>query len=186
MVVPDAKALLRNRMRRKIATIPSATCCRKSGRLFRKLIGLPAVREAAKFLVYVSFKKEPGTHRLIRYLLRCQKEVYVPKVDRAHSRMKGVRIRHLERDLVRGAYGIPEPRKGLPACARPSAIEIAIVPGLAFDRCGRRLGRGGGYFDRFLRPLRRTIKIGYAFREQCVKKVPAGPNDIRMDAVLTD
>jgi 5-formyltetrahydrofolate cyclo-ligase len=66
-------------------------------------------------------------------------------------------------------------------------IDLVIVPALAFDRAGNRLGRGGGFYDRFLaRPGLGASKIGLAFDEQIVDTIPVGPNDIPVDIVVTD
>jgi 5-formyltetrahydrofolate cyclo-ligase len=65
-------------------------------------------------------------------------------------------------------------------------MDLIIAPGVAFDRRGGRLGRGGGYYDRLLRRAEKVPVIGLCFREQLVKKVPMKPHDVRMNKVITD
>lgn len=84
--------------------------------------------------------------------------------------------------LIMGRFGIPEPDPGRPAM-RPGLV---LVPLLAFDRSGGRLGAGAGFFDRTLTALAPICAIGLAFAEQEVEEVPAEPHDVRLHAVATD
>jgi 5-formyltetrahydrofolate cyclo-ligase len=90
------------------------------------------------------------------------------------------------RDVAPGHQGIPEPLSHCPTVA-PTAVDWVLVPGVTFDRTGRRLGYGGGYYDRLL-PLvpARAPRIAGAFRVQIVERVPAGPHDMRVDAIVTE
>lgn len=81
--------------------------------------------------------------------------------------------------------GPAEPQRRTPVT--PEAIDVVIVPGLAFDRSGFRLGYGGGHYDRFLRRLPdRSLRVGLAFHSQVVDRVPRGSGDERLHLVLTD
>ncbi len=119
-----------------------------------------------------------------------RRTIYVPRVapDRTMT-FVSVGAHWLEQ-AEQGEFGIPEPvlEGGIhydPAWARETAI---LVPGLAFDRQGRRLGRGGGYYDRFLgRPAlaaARAIGVGWAL--QIIDRVPAAPHDMNMDYLCTE
>ncbi len=85
-------------------------------------------------------------------------------------------------NLEAGAYGIMEPCG--PLFTDYETIDVAVVPGMAFDADGNRLGRGKGYYDRFLGRLPHVYKIGVCFPFQLLESVPAGPTDIRMDEVV--
>ena len=89
-------------------------------------------------------------------------------------------------ELVRGAFGVFEPA---PAMRRPvplDALDLVLVPGVAFDRRGRRLGHGHGYFDRFLARVPKAIPtVGLAFRFQVLDRLPAAPHDHAVQAILT-
>jgi 5-formyltetrahydrofolate cyclo-ligase len=86
--------------------------------------------------------------------------------------------------LAPGAIGIPEPPAGSPAVAT-DAIDLFVVPGVAFDLDGGRLGQGVAYYDRTL-PLAPGKKVGLAYDFQVVPRVPMEPHDVRMDLVVTD
>jgi 5-formyltetrahydrofolate cyclo-ligase len=83
-----------------------------------------------------------------------------------------------------GPFGILEPGAGAPA-VRPSDIDLVVVPGLAFDRFGARLGQGGGFYDRSLVQIP-GLRVGVAFDGQLVSRVPCGPQDVGMDVVVTE
>ena len=87
-------------------------------------------------------------------------------------------------DLEAGAYGILEPKK---SCALVTAadIDFAVVPCLSFDRKGRRLGQGGGYYDRYLQMYPKAVTFGYAFEEQLCEAIPNEAHDRRLDFVVT-
>ncbi len=87
-----------------------------------------------------------------------------------------------EGSCVAGAFGIMEPCGN--DIVEPSQIDMIIVPGVAFDRGGHRLGRGRGYYDRYL-PLTRAFKAGVCFPWQLVDEVPCAAHDVVMDAVVT-
>lgn len=84
--------------------------------------------------------------------------------------------------LEPGAYGIMEPCG--PLFTDYGSIDVAVVPGMAFDKDGNRLGRGKGYYDRFLARTPHIYKIGVCFPFQLLEAVPAGPTDVRMDEVV--
>lgn len=89
--------------------------------------------------------------------------------------------------LVSGAFGTREPVNELGTVAPISSARAVLVPGVAFDRLGRRLGRGGGFYDRFLAVTGpQVLKIGVCFDLQIVEEVPSEPHDVRMDAVVTE
>ena len=85
-------------------------------------------------------------------------------------------------DLAPGAFGIPEPQG---EAADPASIDLTLVPGAAFDKSGGRLGRGGGYYDRYL-PLVRGLTVGLAFECQMLETVPREAHDIGIQRVVTE
>lgn len=91
-----------------------------------------------------------------------------------------------ETDWVPGVYGIPEPRKDLPA-VRKDDLDLLLIPGVVFGEKGERLGRGAGYYDRFLSDTPHALRIGVAFDCQVVaEEIPQEPWDARMDIVVTE
>jgi 5-formyltetrahydrofolate cyclo-ligase len=112
--------------------------------------------------------------------------VVVPRVDRNARMLDLHSIADLDRDVVPGHLDIPEPRAECPQVPR-DAIDFVLVPGVAFDLDGRRLGYGGGYYDRLL-PLLvpRAARVAGAFDIQIVERVPAAAHDVRVDTIVTE
>jgi len=141
---------------------------------------------ARVILVTLPFRNEWDTGILVRAALHAGKTVTAPRVDNASRMLEPFAIADPDRDVVLSAKGIPEPS---PACPPISldAIEFIVIPGIAFDLDGRRLGYGGGYYDRLLPLLSpRAARVAGAFDIQVVPQVPAGPNDIGIDAIVTE
>lgn len=141
----------------------------------------PLLAEAQTIMAYYSLPDEVCTHQLIDELVAEGKTVLLPKVlDDEMMELRRYTGRH---DLREGAFHIMEP---IGALFTSSAIDIALIPGVAFDAFGHRLGRGRGYYDRFLSSLRTvpTELIGLCFDFQKVPEVPVDANDIPVDLVI--
>ena len=140
----------------------------------------PRIIDSRTILVYSALPDEVPTQALLDLLVKLGKTVLLPRVisdtDMELRRYTG---RH---DLQLGAYGILEPTGELFTVY--DTIDVAIVPGMAFDAEGYRLGRGKGYYDRFLARVPYLYKIGLCFSWQMVDKVPHDKHDIVMDEVI--
>lgn len=150
-----------------------------------RLTALPSFRHATCLLLTLPFRSEWDTRPLVDAALREGRRIAVPRVDREFRTLRLHAIENVDRDIVPGYLGVPEPRPTLPAI-HPVEVDWVLVPGVAFDAQGRRLGYGGGFFDRLL-PLiaAEAPKIAGAFDVQIVDEVPAGPLDHRVDAIAT-
>lgn len=142
----------------------------------------PLLREARTIVAYYSLDDEVDTHGLIDDLLADSKTVYLPRVV---SDSEMVLCRYTGADSLQlGAYGIMEP---VGAVMPPdAAIDVVLVPGMAFDAAGHRLGRGKGYYDRFLSALLipRPLLLGVCFDFQKVDVVPTEACDVSVDKVV--
>lgn len=172
-------------MRARLARQSAADVCAKSAGIWERLSVLSEFTGAKRLLVYVSAGSEVDTHGLIRQLLAMERNVCVPRFDVAKQHYVASELRDFDADLTAGKFGILEPT---PEAIRPAAsdqIDAALVPGLAFDETGNRLGRGMGYFDRLLQEVRGT-RIALAFDFQLLDEVPAEAHDARMDFIVTE
>ena len=142
----------------------------------------PRLADVQTILAYYSLSDEVCTHQLIDDLVAEGKTVLLPKVlDATTMELRCYTGPH---DLVEGPFGIMEP-VGEPFTDY-SLIEVALIPGIAFDAYGHRLGRGRGYYDRFLRTKGTVpfVRIGVCFDFQKVDSVPVDTNDIPVDVVI--
>ena len=132
---------------------------------------------------YVSLPDEVQTGPLITQMLEAGKRVVVPKVQ--GRRLALSEVKDPARELAPGAFGVLEPTGAL----RPvpvTRLDLVLVPGIAFDRRGHRLGRGEGYFDRFLARVPKAIPtIGICYDFQLVDRLPTDPHDQAVRTVIS-
>ena len=148
------------------------------------VLALPEIRRAQSVMAFASFGTEVSTGGLIERLQSEGKQVLLPVVI-APEIMEAAEVRPGEA-LVRSSYGPGEPPGRAPR--DPRAIDVVLVPGLGFDRAGRRIGYGGGFYDRFMRRLRPdALRVGLAFGPQLLSEaIPTRPSDEVVDIVVTD
>lgn len=180
--ISDEKRRLRDEARLRRSGLSAREIEEKSSSISAR--ALAAVKDAGTVMVYASKDPEVATGPLIAALLHSRIRVVVPIIERdTHS----LRLSYLEdpRVLVESTFRVPEPiGHEIPANGRD--LRAVIVPVLAFDRRGNRLGYGAGYYDRFLCANPNAMRIGLAFACQETPDIPADENDIRMDLVITE
>jgi len=157
-----------------------------SRRIADGLALLPSFVAARSILVTMPFRSEWDSRLIAAIALALGKTVVSPRVDAAARMLTLHRIDRLESDVAPGYRGIPEPPEHQPRIA-PSDIDWVLVPGVAFDPFGRRLGYGGGYYDRLVPLLPRGVpRVAGAFEVQIVDHVPTGPHDLAVDWIVTE
>ncbi|MDD1673032.1 MAG: 5-formyltetrahydrofolate cyclo-ligase [Methanomicrobiales archaeon] len=135
-------------------------------------------------LIYSSKFPEVDTHNLLERLISQGKNVIVPIIERETHTLRLSYLRDTS-VLVTSTFKVPEPI-GNEIPANPKDIETAVIPMIAFDFRGDRLGYGAGYYDRFLNSNPHVVKIGLAFFSQKEEKILTEPDDIHMDYVITE
>ncbi|MBI4436243.1 MAG: 5-formyltetrahydrofolate cyclo-ligase [Candidatus Omnitrophica bacterium] len=156
----------------------------KSRTIEKKLFQRREFRRSHTVMFYVSLPEEVDTYRMIRLALRLGKRVVVPSLE--GRRIRPAEVLDFKKDLSPQRFGILEPRSGRRRLVSSREIDLVVVPGIAFDAKGNRLGRGGGYYDRFLKRFKGRIPlIGLAFRFQRVIKLPTSLRDVPVSAVIT-
>jgi 5-formyltetrahydrofolate cyclo-ligase len=159
-----------------------------SRRIWEQIFTLPAFCHARTVMTYLDFRGEVRTRMFLPKMWRRGKTVLAPF---CLGEDLGLFVLESPDELSPGAWGIPEPRPELRGAtgkrAEPESIDVALIPGAAFDRRGGRLGRGKGFYDRFLPRLRpEALKVGLAFECQLTPEVPLSPQDVRVDLVITE
>ena len=181
--VSAQKHLVRQQVFKQLTTQQEGTRRRKSGVIQRKLTRLAVFRHAKTVCCYVSLPYEVDTWRLIKQMLAMGKRVVVPKV--ARQRLILSELQDPARDLAPGRFGVWEP---IPQAVRPVSVEeldLMVVPGIAFDRAGHRLGHGFGYFDRLLTRVPDVPTVGFCFAFQLFDRLPRAPHDRAVQTVLS-
>jgi 5-formyltetrahydrofolate cyclo-ligase len=151
-----------------------------------KLLRLPEFQKAKTVLFYASFDGEVETFEMIKQAVQLGKIIALPTVIRQAQKLIATVISNPETDLEKGPHGILQAKPGR-TTLEPDDLDLAIVPGVAFDRNNYRLGRGGGFYDRFLVTLPERIPtIGLAFDFQIVDTLPREDHDKAVSHVLTN
>ena len=181
----EKKELLRGHIRDMLATMESELIVDKSRLACEKLLKLPEFRSARTVMIYLSTAREVDTIRIAAAAWDARKTVLVPKVNIADRHMIALECASLHAGLVPSSFGILEPTDGE---AHPiESIDLIVVPGLAFDRAGHRLGQGAGFYDRFLStPGMRAVTAALALAEQVIDSVPVSETDWPIDILVTD
>lgn len=147
-------------------------------------------KESQKIFIYISFDSEINTLSIINKAMKDGKKIYVPRTEYITKLMDAVEIKSLE-DLVKeDRYGILEPSIEKPAID-PNELDLIVVPGVAFDRNGGRMGYGAGYYDRYFKKInndniKRITKLALSYDFQVLEEVPMDENDVRIDFILTE
>ncbi len=179
----SSKTALRDRVRSAIKVIPVAARAAASLQICKRVKEQPFWREATSVLFFAPLLDEVDIWPLLGDALAAGKAVALPRFSAASHAYSAACVQNLQRDLQPGRFGIREPREHCPDSPL-AKFALVLVPGVAFDTHGRRLGRGRGFYDRLLKGVCGT-KCGVAFDEQIVDAVPAGLHDARVDRLLT-
>ncbi|MBW2510242.1 MAG: 5-formyltetrahydrofolate cyclo-ligase [Deltaproteobacteria bacterium] len=177
-----AKLALRKQMRAVRATLPAAACEARSSEIAKRVLALPEIEAATIVLAFASIGNEVRTGPIIEGARRAGKRIALPRVVEDELFLHAVEP---DTTLVEGAFGVPEPSKDAPSI-RASDVEFALIPALAVDPDGYRIGYGGGYYDRLLPSLIRASTCTIAYDFQLITEVPKLPFDAAVDLIVTD
>ncbi|WP_392486169.1 5-formyltetrahydrofolate cyclo-ligase [Haloimpatiens sp. FM7315] len=179
------KRELRKKMNSKRKNLPKDFKNSLDKKIYNKIVLNKNFIKANSVFLFVSYNNEVDTHKIILKALSENKIVSVPKVISKEKGMVALEIKSFK-DLEIGAYGILEPKENC-KIIDPSSIDFALIPGLAFDENGNRLGYGGGFYDRFLNLMTNSShKVGISYDFQIVNEIPIDANDMKITELVTD
>ena len=181
--IQEAKALLRRQIRDALQKISTAARTTLSVQIRDRLKEQAIWKNAGAVLFFAPLPDELDLWPLLEEALAAGKIAALPRFNPAGKNYVAGRVQNVRSDIVTGQFGIREPAAwcaGIPL----DRLDLILVPGVAFDWHGHRLGRGKGFYDRLLAGTR-GVKCGITFDEQLVNDVPAGPSDVRMNFILT-
>jgi 5-formyltetrahydrofolate cyclo-ligase len=181
--IQAAKASLRKQIRDALQKISPAARTALSVQIRDRLKEQAIWKNAGSVLFFAPLPDELDVWPLLDDALAAGKIAALPRFNPAAKSYIACRVQNVRSEIVTGEFGIREPAArcaGIPL----DRLDLILVPGVAFDWHGHRLGRGKGFYDRLLADVR-GVKCGIAFDEQMVNDVPAGPSDVRMNFILT-
>ena len=156
---------------------------RKSRLIVEAFFALHAIVKAKTILFYASLPGEVDTFAMIRKAMELKKQVALPVVLREQRKLIPTLTERME-DLRLSTYGIHEPHRHKDREISADHLDAVVVPALAFDKAQNRLGRGKGYYDRFLKSLPSAVTIGIAFDFQIADHLPIEDHDVPVHHVI--
>ena len=176
------KAALRTQIRARLKTLPLSERQAGDTLLFRRFLSLPQIAAASTLLLYHGMGTEPDTAQLLEPLWALGKRVCLPRC--LPGNQMEARLVQRESALVPHPWGMLEPGTDCPPVT-PEEIDLVLVPGLAFDRSGGRLGQGGGFYDRWLTGFS-GVTAGLCRDLLLLDRVPREAHDRAVDLVVTE
>ena len=143
-------------------------------------------RQAQTIMAYCSFGSELDTTPLLQAIRDQHKALALPRVNQTTATLDVYQVNHLHADLLSGPWGIREPNPGTCLAQTLQDIDLILVPGVAFDRHGGRIGYGKGYYDQLLTAPDRPPTLAGAFEAQVIEAVPMAPHDVPIDTLVTE
>jgi len=185
--IKEQKHEIRSDVAQRIQSLSDEETARKNKTIENRLFGFANFLEATISLLYMHQELEVNTRSIIERSLKHNKVVVLPAYHADHHRMTLYKIDDLKTDLVPGPRGVLEPNPDRCKIVPIDRIDIAIVPSVALDEKGGRIGSGTGYYDRFLPDLPITTrKVGLAYECQIVPQVPMEAHDRYIDILITE
>ncbi|MDX2115517.1 MAG: 5-formyltetrahydrofolate cyclo-ligase [Planctomycetota bacterium] len=185
----NTKLRVRREARRVLAALTPVERKLRSSSACVRLADTPGFAGAKTLMLYIPTAEEVDISSLVGIAVRAGKRVCMPRMDWSARTMEPVLVSGPGFSSEVRKHGVPEPTPG--PVATLDLIDLVIVPGLAFDTQGRRMGRGGGFYDRFLAAYRTArprggAALGICFEAQLVPEIPTEPHDAQVDGLVTE
>jgi 5-formyltetrahydrofolate cyclo-ligase len=186
-LIYDRKQYIRRSIRARRRGLSEVERLAHSHRIWERVVGLPCYQRARVLLGYMAFDHEVLTDSLMQQAMASGKQLVLPMVLGDRQEMALYSIEDLRSDVAPGYRGILEPQPQRTRVVAPETLELALIPGVAFDLRGGRLGLGAGFYDRLLSRLPRDIPtVGLAFDFQVIPRLPLQPHDMVVQAIVTE
>ena len=182
----QSRKCLRAELIRKRDSIRPALRSELSQRIINRAIDWIEDNPVNAVQLYLSMRSEVETDGLLDYLITHEKTALAPVTDTHRRILTPYRISTSKTDFVSHPYGMREPNRKTCPSYPPDQIDLIIVPGVAFDRKGHRLGYGGGFYDRFLPQCPQAVWIGLAYAAQLIEDTLPKPWDVPLHLIVTE
>lgn len=185
--VQATKSEIRADMHKMLTALPEAERVEKTKRIEDRLFEFANFLESKIVLLYMNNNGEVPSTDIVARCFEYGKIVVLPAFDTEKHVMKPMKVDNLETDLIPGPRGVLSPDMGRCKPVPIKRIDLAVIPGIALDEKGGRIGSGEGYYDRFIPRLPITTrKVSLVFEEQIVPQVPVESHDKHVDIIITD
>ncbi len=181
-----SKQTLRKEISERLLSMPDSDLKKKSDAICKKIVETREFKNSDVVMLYLPMPYEVDIEPLIESCWQSSKRVLLPRILWQQKKMIAVEINSLGAELETSRIkNLKQPASS--DAADEKEIDLIITPGLGFDMNGNRLGRGGGYYDKFFGCKKlRAIKLAVAFDEQIVDEIPTQEHDLKIDCIVTD
>jgi len=185
--IRETKDEIRSSIAKTLAELSESVVEKNTKRIEKRLFEFANFLEANIALLYVNSISEVNSFKIIKRCLSYNKIVILPAFDITTYEMKLMKIDTVDEDLIIGPRGILEPDSSRCNVVPIECIDIAIIPGVAFDEKGARIGSGDGYYDRIIPKLPITTrKVALAFGCQIIPQIQMESHDKHVDIIITE
>ena len=184
-LLKEEKQRIRSDLRKKRRDLSSVQVTAWSEKITEHFCSWPIYRNCETVMVFLAMPDEVQTDQIIRDALSRGKQVCAPLLGEKYGEMSAAGITSLD-DLIIGKYGLKMPDPDKSKLVLPASINMVIVPALAFDREGNRLGLGAGYYDRFLPEAINSVLVGMTWGCQLTDRIPNEKHDVKMQYLVTE
>ena len=189
MEIFNEKKILRKEILTKRKNIDIVEKEKMDRKILDKFYESKYYREAKNIFIYISYDSEINTKEIINKALKDNKKIYVPRTEFKTRLMDAVEITSLD-NLIESEYGILEPSAEEPHI-NPNELDLIVVPGVAFDRNGGRMGYGAGFYDRYFKKInkdniKKIKKLALAYDFQILEKIPMNEQDVPVSYIITE
>jgi len=183
----QTKSKIRKDMITTLESLSENDIALKTQKIEHRLFDFANFIEANITMLYISCPGEVSSRNIITYCLDYRKIIVLPAFDPQKFRIRLFKIDNIEKDLKPGFRGMLEPDTARCKSVPVECLDIAIIPGIAFDEKGGRIGSGEGYYDRFIPKLPITTrKVSIAFEDQIIPQAPMESHDKHVDIIITN
>jgi 5-formyltetrahydrofolate cyclo-ligase len=183
----QTKSKIRKDMITTLESLSENEIALKTRKIENRLFDFANFIEANITMLYISGPGEVSSRNIITYCLDYRKIIVLPAFDPLKFRIRLFKIDNIEKDLKPGSRGMLEPDTARCKPVPVECLDIAIIPGIAFDEKGGRIGSGEGYYDRFIPKLPITTrKVSIAFEDQIIPQAPMESHDKHVDIIITN
>ena len=185
--IQEKKLEIRNDIGKVLEALKTGELSKKTKKIEDRLFDFANFLEAKISLLYMNTSHEVNTQKIIKKCFKYNKVVVLPAFSEEKRKMTLMKIGRLGADLIPGPRGVPEPDPNRCKAVPIESIDIAIIPGIAFDEKGGRIGTGRGYYDKLIPELSITTrKVALAFESQILPQVPMESHDKHVDIIITE
>lgn len=189
MEIFNEKKALRKEILTKRKNIDTAEKEEMDKKILDRFFESKYYKEAKKIFIYISYDSEIDTIKIIDKAFKDGKKIYVPRTEFESRLMDAVEITSFD-NLIKSSYGILEPSINTPYI-NPNELDLIVVPGVAFDKKGGRMGYGAGFYDRYFKKINKDniekiTKLALAYDFQVLEEVPMSAQDVPVDYIITE